>query len=399
MAMIKIDEPRMPVNPRSLALLALGFRPFFLAASIAAIALQLIWMGALAGWWATPQHYGYIGWHSHEMLFGYTSAVIAGFLLTAVRNWTDIDTPTGTGLAMLTLLWLLGRLAPFLSPLIPPTMIAVIDLSFMPVLAIVLSIPLIRTKQSQNLIFLIILGLLTLANVLVHLQALQLHHSSARLGTYLGALLIIILIEIMGGRVIPFFTERAIEGFQARRWPLIEWGGHLSVVIFAISVVAEFQDMIMISGISTFVFQGIRLGGWLHPLAWRNPILWVLHAGYCWLVLGFLLFALQGHLGLTPWAGLHALTTGAIGVITLGMMSRVTLGHTGRMMQAPAVMTWAFLLLNMAALLRVFGPWLQPDLSTQWLILSSLLWIFAFSLFVLVFTPILIRARIDGRPG
>lgn len=398
MATIKIDEPRMPVNPRGIALLGLGFRPFFLMAGVSAIALQLLWMGTLAGWWETPTYYyGAIGWHSHEMIFGYTTAVIAGFLLTAVRNWTDIDTPTGTSLSLLVLLWLLGRITPFLA--IPPAMIALIDLSFLPVLATVLSIPLIRAKQTQNMIFLIILLILTLANALIHAEVLGLSSVTAHSGIYLGTLLIVLLIEVMGGRVIPFFTERAIQGFKTRTWPLIEWGGHLSVAAFVIAVLSGHQVAILISGISAFILQGIRLSGWLSPQAWRNPILWVLHAGYAWLVLGFLLFALQGHLGLTPWIGLHAFTTGAIGIITLGMMSRVALGHTGRMMQAPAIMTWAFILLNITALIRVLGPWLLPTLTSQWYLISSLLWILTFTLFVMIFAPILIRPRIDGRPG
>jgi len=397
MATIKIDEPHMPVNPKGVALLALGFRPFFLLAGLAAIALQLIWMGTLAGWWEMPTYYGSIGWHSHEMVFGYTTAVIAGFLLTAVRNWTDIDTPTGISLAFLALLWLLGRVTPFMD--IPPSLIALIDLSFLPVLALVLSIPLIRSKQAQNLIFLIILIILTLANALVHAEVLGLSSVTARSGIFLGTLLIVLLIEIMGGRVIPFFTERAIQGFVARKWPLIEWGGHLSVAAFVIAVLSAHQDAILLSGILACLFQAIRLSGWLSLQAWRNPILWVLHAGYAWLVLGFLLFALQGNLGLTPWVGLHAFTTAAIGIITLGMMSRVALGHTGRTMEAPAAMTWAFIMLNMTALIRVLGPWLLPELSMWWYLISSLLWILAFILYVMIFAPILIRTRIDGRPG
>lgn len=397
MATIKIDEPRMPLSPKGFALMALGFRPFFLIAGLAAITLQLIWVGALTGWWQTPAYYGSIGWHSHEMIFGYTIAVIAGFLLTAVRNWTDIDTPTGISLALLVLLWILGRITPFLP--LPPALIALIDLSFLPVLAVVLSIPLIRAKQAQNMIFLVILFILSLANSLIHAEALGLTSITAHSGIYLGTLLIVLLIEIMGGRVIPFFTERAIQGFKTRTWPWVEWGGHISVAAFVIAVLSGHQASILISGITAFIFQGIRLSGWLSLQAWRNPILWVLHAGYAWLVLGFLLFALQGYMGLTPWIGLHSFTTGAIGIITLGMMSRVALGHTGRMMEAPAVMAWAFILMIITALIRVFGPWLLPELSMQWYLISSLLWILAFTLFIMIFAPILLRARIDGRPG
>jgi uncharacterized protein involved in response to NO len=399
MPTLHIEEPRLPVNPKGFALFALGFRPFFLAAGLTAIVLQLIWVGVFAKWWEPTPYYGLTGWHSHEMLFGYTTAVIAGFLLTAVRNWTQSKTPTGTRLGLLCLLWLLGRIAPFLDQTIPATLIALVDLSFLPILALSVGIPLVKARQPKNLVFLIILGLLTLANLLIHLDALGVTQGMSHSGTYFGVMVIILLIVIMGGRVIPFFTERAVQGFKARSWPFIEWGGLVSVLAFALSTAFNSQLLILYSGVSAFLFQGIRLAGWMTPAAWKNPILWVLHIGYAWLVLGFLLFALQGHWGINQWVGLHAFTTGAIGMITLGMMARVALGHTARMMQAPAIISWGFGILALATVLRVCGPWLEPAQTTVWIILSSLLWILSFALFAIVYMPILIRPRVDGRPG
>ena len=190
----------------------LGFRPFFLLSGVFAVILMALWIPAFTAGRALSTYYGQIGWHSHEMIFGYVAGVIAGFLLTAVRNWTGRATATGGSLAALLTLWLLGRILPFFAATIPAWLISVVDLAFLPALTVSIAMPLMRQGEKRNLLFLpLMLGFFA-GNLLVHLELLGLVPGVARHGVFLGLYLIILLIVIMGGRVIPFFTEAGFAG-------------------------------------------------------------------------------------------------------------------------------------------------------------------------------------------
>jgi len=383
-----------------LVLFALGFRPFFLAAAIFAVGLMAQWVLTFVGNREFANYYGAIGWHSHEMIFGYAVAVIAGFLLTAVRNWTDVQTAAGASLAGLTALWFVARLIPFFPGAFPPWLIAVVDIAFLPVLAVALSIPLLRSGQRGNLIFLPLLGALALANFLVHLELTGYTEGSARAGTFLALNLIILLIVIMGGRVIPFFTERALAGVIPKRRPAIEWLSPASATAFVITDLLLPNSMLA-GGLAALaaVSNGIRLIGWYTNRFWRVPLLWVLHLGYAWVVVGFCLNALAA-IGLISLQFIvHAFTVGGISVLTLGMMARVSLGHTGRPLKAARPVVVAFVLVNLAAVLRGILPIVFPQWLPQLVALSGGLWVAAFSLFFLIYFPILTQPRIDGRPG
>jgi len=386
-------------QPRSLVLFALGFRPFFLAAAIFAVGLMAQWVVTFVGNREFANYYRAIGWHSHEMIFGYAVAVIAGFLLTAVRNWTDVQTAAGASLAGLTALWFIARLMPFFPGAFPPWLIALVDIAFLPALAVALSIPLLRSGQRRNLIFLPLLGALALANFLVHLELTGYTESSARAGTFLGLNLIILLIVIMGGRVIPFFTERALSGVIPKRRPAIEWLSPASATAFVITDLLLPNSMLAgaLAALAA-VSNGIRLGGWYTNRFWRVPLLWVLHLGYAWVVAGFCLKALAAIGLISPQFIVHAFTVGGIGVLTLGMMARVSLGHTGRPLKTARPVALAFVLVNLAAVIRGILPIIFPQWLPQLVALSGSLWMAAFSLFFLIYFPILTQPRIDGRP-
>ena len=382
------------------AFFALGFRPFFLLASLLAIFLIAIWVPVFVGGIAFDNYYGQIGWHSHEMIFGYAVAVIAGFLLTAVRNWTDRPTPTDRLLASMAALWLLGRILPFFSGIFPNWLIALVDLGFVPAVVVGIGVPLVRCGERRNLLFLPLLGLFWAANFMVHAELLGMAPNLARKGIFLGLNLVVLLIVIMGGRVIPFFTERALSGVVMKRWPMIEWLSPLSVVLFLLAELFLPDSRLAASfAVLAACANGIRFAGWYTPRYWSMPLLWVLHLGYGWIVVGFLLKAGAVLGAVPPQFTIHAFTVGGIGVLTLGMMARVSLGHTGRPLRVGPAMLAAFTLVNLSAVTRGLLPILHPQWFSELIVAAGVLWFGAFLIFVVIYTPILTQPRIDGRPG
>lgn len=400
MAQVPLGMPQAPkTSAPGWAPLALGFRPFFLLAGYGSLLLMLSWLGLWHAGFTAEAYYGRINWHTHEMLFGYATAVIAGFLLTAVRNWTGQDTATGNALGLLAGLWLLGRLLPWL-PGTPGALIAVFDLTFLPLLAIVLIRPVWLGQNKVNRIFPLLLGAMAGANLLVHSQSLGWTTTGAGRGTALMLDLLLLLIAVVGGRVLPFFTEKAVAESRPRRMPWLDRAGFGLLLALALAHLLDAPAPIT-GGLA--ITAGLAQAGrwllWTHPGLFRIPLLWVLHAGYGWLVAGLLLQGLA-RFGLLPVSvATHALTTGAVGVFTLGMMARVALGHTGRDLHPSGALVVAFWLINLAAAVRVLGPWLMPSWYVGWLMLAGLLWVISFASFVFVYTPILLRSRIDGRPG
>lgn len=359
---------------------------------------MLLWLPMSVGRLAPNLYYGPFGWHGHEMLFGYMGAVIAGFLLTAVRNWTGIPTPTGLPLAALALLWLGGRIVPLLGPRVPDPLLALVDGAFLPTLLLILAGPLWRDTNKANRVFLLLLSGMALANLLVHLQALG-FAASARQGQGLMRDLLVLLVTLVGGRVVPFFTEKAVPGSCPRHRPWLEHSS-FALLIALLVVNLFYPDPAAQSVLASLaaVTQALRLMGWHDRRVWRIPILWVLYSGFVWVVLGLALQAL-GTLGLfPPNLALHALTVGGFSVLTLGMMARISLGHTGRELHPHSAMTIAFLLLNLAAIVRVFGLLVWASNPIGVMHLAGGLWIFAFLLFLVLYTPILLRPRVDGRP-
>ena len=388
-----------PAASRGWAPLALGFRPFFLLAGLAGAVLMVLWTLVWRGYLVVPAHYDAIAWHGHEMLFGYSTAIIAGFLLTAVRNWTGVATWTGRRLGLLVAVWLLARLMPWLGG-VPSWLLGLVDVVFLPLVAVSLYAPLWQGQNRMNRVFVPLLLLMGLANLLSHLQLLGL---AAGLGDMRRVMLdlVIGIIVLVAGRVMPFFTRNVLPGFEPGGH---RWVERSTLVALMLIVLTDALPMFPAwwSALLWFAFaavQAIRLSGWFDRRVFTIPVLWVLHVGYLWLVLGALLTAL-GELGLFPAASaLHALTVGAIGVFTVGMMSRVARGHTGRPIDVPGSITVAFVAMNAAALVRVFGTAWLGSAYAVWVDMSAVLWTLGLGMFAWHYLPILLRPRIDGKPG
>jgi uncharacterized protein involved in response to NO len=333
------------------------------------------------------------------MLFGYAVAVIAGFLLTAVRNWTGMPTWTGTRLGLLAAVWLSGRLAPWME-VDSLWLVIGVDVLFLPLLALSLVKPLWAGKSKVNRVFLLLLSAMALANLLSHLQLLG-------MVSFLGDArkvmvdLILLLIVLVAGRVLPFFTQNVLPGFKAISRPPVENASiGLAVLLVLLELVPQIPPIVAaLAWLAFGLLQAVRLSGWFDRRVFTMPVLWVLHIGYVWLIVGALLKGLS-LFGLFPApAALHALTAGVIGVFTLGMMARVARGHTGRPIEVSKTTATAFVLLNLAGLIRVFGTaWLAGSYAL-WVDLSAALWIAAFALFVLDYAFLLLRPRVDGKPG
>jgi uncharacterized protein involved in response to NO len=381
-------------------LFALGFRPFFMLAGLSGLILIPLWNAILKGTLAAENYYTSTYWHAHEMLLGYGGAVIAGFLLTAVKNWTGKPTLTGDKLAGLCLLWLYGRIVPFYAGLLPDILIALIDLAFLPLLVYYVTKPIVETKQYRNLIFAGLLLLLTLGNILVHCEMLGFKTNTAWFGLQLIVDTVIVLILVMAGRVFPFFTERGLPGTLAIRNPQLDNGSIASaILVFGLQMLGVSGTVLALSAGLAVVINSARIAGWYVQKIWYVPLLWVLYVGYGWIIFGFALTVLSSYSLIQPSLSLHAFTLGGIGTLTLGMMARVALGHTGRALRASNAIAVAFVLINLAAFFRVVLPIAMPDWYQTLVYGSTLAWLAAFSLFILVYGPILTGQRIDGQEG
>lgn len=391
-------------DSRALPLLSIGFRPFFLLATVVAVVWVPLWLFALTGG-TLGSYFAPITLHAHEMLFGFTSAVIAGFLLTAGANWTQRKTTSATSLALLSGLFVLGRVM-LLVPDVPPALVALLDLSFFPALTIVLAIPILKAGSVRNVPFLGMLAVLFIANALMHMDAYFLREWGDSpllpgLGHNIALQVITLMMLVMGGRVIPLFTRNATKAagiasvVAVDRWAL---------AAFALAALLELSGVGLLSaGARHIVASAWLLAGALHLYrmsTWGSrhataPLLWILHVGYGAIALSFVLRGLA-HLGWLPSSSaLHLLTVGGIGGLCLGMMTRVSLGHSGRMLAAPQRISAAFALLVLAALIRVAVPAISPALAPLSYQLSGGCWTLAFLLFLSFGIPIWFSPRAD----
>lgn len=381
-------------------LFAMGFRAFFALAGLSALALIALWNQMSNGSLHIDNYYPGSFWHGHEMLLGYSTAVIAGFLLTAVRNWTGIQTVTPDQLAGLCFLWIYGRVMPFYSNLLPDVLIAAIDVAFLPALAYYISKPMLAAGNHKNLLFSGLLLTLTLADLMIHAQILGVSETSATAGLSLAVAIIVMMILVIAGRIFPFFTERGLSGVVCIRNPGLDMAAiAVSLAVFLLLVFNVSGLLLGLSALAALAINVMRVSGWYTARIWYVPLLWVLYVGYGWLILGFGLVALSAWEVVPPSLALHAFTVGGIGVLTLGMMARVALGHTGRILKASNLMAIAFVLINLAAAFRVLFPALLPGWYSGLVIVSTYSWLTAFSMFAYYYLPILSSPRIDGQPG
>lgn len=363
------EAPSLDVSRVRPAVLAKGFRPFFLLAAAWAVVAMPMWLLVLAGRLRAGTYLPGPLWHAHEMLFGFTVAVVAGFLLTAIANWTQEETATGLPLAAL---------------------------------AVACARPILRTRNRRNYQFVAMLIALFAANLLVHLGAHGIGPARIGAGHRLATHVFVVMMLVVTGRIVPLFTRNATRAEGIRNLPAFDRlavGGTIAIAVLDLAAAPESLIGVVAAVTAAGVVGRTRHWGLRHTA--RHPLLWVLHAGHLWIAVGLALRAL-GAAGLVPAAGstaLRAFTGGAIATLTLGMMTRVTLGHTGRPLAASPAMTLAFVLVGLGGAVRIAAPWVGPRHWLPAMTVAGVLFSIAFALYLVRHTPMLLAPRPDGRPG
>ncbi|MGE5146435.1 MAG: NnrS family protein [Candidatus Eiseniibacteriota bacterium] len=377
--------------------LTFGYRPFFLFAGVYGAVAIVLWLLILYGHVALPGELDPVVWHQHEMIFGFAAAAIAGFLLTAVPNWTGRLPVAGWPLGLLVALWLAGRGAVFATASIGPWPAAVIDGAFLPVFAAVVLREIVAGRNWRNAKVAIPVALLALCNLAVHAESVGLVEDSARPALRLAIFLVLTLIAIVGGRIVPSFTRNWLVKRGAAALPksytaLDGAAVGLVPVLGLAFVVFPDSPATAALALAAALVHALRLALWRGYRTGAEPLVWILHVGYAWLPIGFAivgaaLFVDDVDIG----AALHALTAGAFGTMTLAVMTRASLGHSGRPLVASRATTLCYLLVIAAALVRVAAPiggW--PVFGYE---ASAALWVAAFGLFSVTYFPVLVLPR------
>ena len=389
----------------TLVLFSYGFRPFFLLAGLyAVVPIGIVYWALTTGHWP-EQAIPLFTWHGHEMLFGFVAAAIAGFLLTAVPTWTNTKAVSGLPLIILVAAWLAGRVVS--SPWVPISSVvtSLLSVSFFPALAVAVAIPLTRTRNFRNWPFALLLLILFGADLAFQARRFGWIEGELVDGLRLTINLAMLMIVIVGGRIIPAFTRNALVALRRdakirnyRALDIASVVGVVSVMLGDLFAVEPQLTGYLAALCALLLF--LRLSGWGGLRTLAIPLLWVLHVGYLWLVIALALkaFWILGGFG---WAmnWMHAFTAGAFGTMILGVMTRVALGHTGRALRIPPIITVSYVLVSVAASVRVLGPWFAETHYLNVLTASIAAWIAAFLIFLVVYIPILLQPRVDGKPG
>jgi len=385
------------------SVLSYPFRPFFLLCALYAVALLLGWLGLLFLGWPVTGEISPLRWHAHEILFGLIPAAIAGFMLTAMANWTGRPALRGRGLAALVGLWVIARLSMWLTHSVPGAVAVVFDVGFLAVLTAYCAVVIIRAGNHRNLVMVAVLLVLTVVCAFSHAGIWLDDAMLARQAQLLGVYLVMLLIVLIGGRIIPSFSgnwlaQQGRDRRVVRSHPVIDAVAIISIVVLAISELIGHGVTTGALALLAALANTLRLVGWSGWHCWRNPLLWILHLGYAWIIIALLLRSLSVSLaGVPDVAWLHAAGVGAMGTMLLGVMTRVALGHTGRALVLPPGAIWIYLLITAAAMLRVGSA--LALLDYRWaLAVSGIAWIGAFGLFLALYWGILTGPRPDGRP-
>ncbi len=397
-------------SARTEAFFSYGFRPFFLGASVYTALMMSVWLAVVAtatagvpGYWL-PVFGSAISWHAHELVFGFAAAGIAGFLLTAVPNWTGALPLSGAPLAALFLVWFAGRIAMILSAALPYALVAAVDVLFLPLVGGAAAYQLFTRPAARNLVFLLILAALTAGDVVFHAGASGLLSVDPLAAARFSLFVVVSMIAIIGGRIIPAFTHNwmhlnAGHAQMPRRLAWLDALSIISIVVFALMSLGDtprhWQGLVaVIAALS----NGIRLSLWRGWATRTAPIVWILHIGYAWIVIGFSLLAVCAFVPSIPGTlAMHALGAGAIGTMILAVMSRASLGHTGRPIVATQQIVIAYVLVILSAVVRILGPLAVPQFTSAVLALAALAWIAAYALFAVVYAPILTTPRIHSK--
>jgi len=398
--MLNIDEPKLE---QKVAVFNSGFRIFFLSAGLFAVFSMLLWLinyslNIDVGVKVFPT----VIWHAHEMIYGYAMAVVSGFLLTAVTNWTNRKTLAGKSLSVMFVFWLLARVSAFLSIENNLEIMFLFDSLFLFMLLTGISLPVIKSRQWSQLSIVLVILFILLSNSLFYAGQLGLVNGAERAGLYAGFYLILLLVLILARRVIPFFIEKGVDNdFVPNNFV---WVDKLVLPLFLGFIILEVFDISssassLLAAI-LFVLNLVRVSNWYSHAIWSKPLLWILVIGYAFITLGFLLKSLTYISDISELIVLHLFAVGGVSLITLGMMSRVALGHTGRnVSDPPAVVFWIFVSIMLAVIFRVLFPIIFGGFYLQWVLLSQLFWIVAFTIFCISYSAMLVKPRIDGRAG
>lgn len=396
--MLALRRARMAAAP---PILRGGFRPFFLGGALWAVVALALWLAALAGQIAIPSAFDALAWHRHEMLFGFVGAVVAGFLLTAIPNWTGRLPIAGVPLASLFGLWLAGRIAMMFSASVGPAVAAVIDVGFYVVLAAVAAREVIEANN-RNVPIVGLVLLFGIANGLDHWAAAGSVIDPA-LPWQLAVSLVTLMISLIGGRIVPSFTRnwlakrgvsRGLPG-QPNRFDLAVIGLTALALLGWMAAPSGWLPGVLLAAAAAA--QGTRLARWKGWKAVRDPLVLILHVGYAWVPIGLgLLAATQMGAPLPQSAAVHALTAGAMGTMILAVMTRASLGHTGRELRAGPATTIIYLLVTAGAALRVAAPIGAVDYRIG-MEVAGLFWLGGFVLFIFSYGPILFAPRLGEK--
>lgn len=381
----------------------LAFRPLFFGATLFSMIIIAWW----SYFWLNPFNWqpygGPVWWHGHEMLFGFGVAIVVGFLLTAVQTWTGVIGLRGTPLVILFSAWLLGRALIAFGADLSPWLVMAGDLLFLVFSALAMAYPVFKVRQWRNMMFVPILALLALLNGVSHWGVVTDQPQIAQASLYGAIMMFVLIIAILGGRVIPFFTA---NGAGVTRQPPIRWLEVVSISSILIVTTLAFigfskipMTLLLVISIIAALANGWRFMRWGGQHCARIPLLWSLHLAYAFIPLGFVALALYsaGILGNLS-AALHCFTAGAMGGMILAMISRVTLGHTGRPLQPPSLIAPAYLMVLAGALIRAIVPNIAP--GAAWAIaLAGILWVLGYGIYFYFYAPMLVTTRADGRPG
>ncbi len=381
----------------------LAFRPLFLGAGILAVVALLLWLIMLHTGMGGTLPGGMLWWHMHEMIYGFAVAVALGFLLTAVQTWTGVPSIKQRPLMVLFLLWVLARVLMVIPMTAGWWLSAIIDLAFIPVGAFYMARCVLQVKQWRNFIFVPVLTLFTLANFAMHWGKLDANPILAINGAKAGVFLMVVLMTIIGGRIIPFFTANAtgVPKTDALPWLdlTIVTGTIVTILLLFLGEITGIPTLTGLLSLALAALHVYRWSRWHFKATLRIPILWSLQISYLMIPLGFALFGLNQFTAAVPESNaIHAFTVGGIGLMILAMMTRVSLGHTGRPLKLAAIIPVAYVAVLLSGILRTLGDVVGLPATVVYDI-SGTAWIIGFGIFVVIYWPILTRPRIDGKPG
>lgn len=380
-----------------------AYRPFFILAAVSSLYYMTLWTAFYT--FKLRLNFENISptmWHAHEMLFGYAITVISGFLLTIEKYRFGAVISKKSALIILIILWILARV--FISLTLITDLSwktgAVLDCLFILILTIRISYPIIRGKDREKTALAAHLAIITASNIVFYLGVLGVLPDGQRWGVYSALFLVISIILLMGRMMIPLFIRNGLEfKFEPRNWRVIDI---LSIFFFVSFFFSELfltsgKLVSIISGVLALIYS-VRLYGWYSSRIWNKPMLWVLFVAYAWIVIGFGLKFLSLYFNIPDLPALHSFTYGGIGLMTVGFMSRVTLGHTGRNVFAPPkIVFWIFTVLLAGAIVRVFFPLIDSSSYPLWIAISQILWILSFLIFAAVFLPMLWKPSVEKR--